>query len=144
MIDYISDEEDLKAILRAPFSGVISDATYPGAGQVHPRVYGAFARLIETYVVREKVLTLEQAVHKVTLQAAERFSLAGKGKIEVGADADLLLFAPEKIRERGTYLTPKACASGFDEVFVLGERVIENGVYRGGSSGEMLGLRMEY
>ncbi len=144
MIDYISDEEDLKAILRAPFSGVISDATYPGAGQVHPRVYGAFARLIEKYVVREKVLTLEQAVHKVTLQAAERFSLAGKGKIEVGADADLLLFAPEKIRERGTYLTPKACASGFDEVFVLGERVIENGEYRGGSSGEMLGLRMEY
>ena len=144
MIDYISDEEDLKAILRAPFSGVISDATYPGTGQVHPRVYGAFARLIETYVVREKVLTLEQAVHKVTQQAAERFSLAGKGKIEVGADADLLLFAPEKIRERGTYLTPKACASGFDEVFVLGERVIENGEYRGGSSGEMLGLRMEY
>ena len=62
----------------------------------------------------------------------------------MGADADLLLFAPEKIRERGTYLTPKACASGFDEVFVLGERVIENGEYRGGSSGEMLGLRMEY
>ena len=144
MIDYISDEEDLKAILCAPFSGVISDATYPGTGQVHPRVYGAFARLIEKYVVREKVLTLEQAVHKVTLQAAERFSFAGKGKIEVGADADLLLFAPEKIRERGTYLTPKACASGFDEVFVLGECVIENGEYRGGSSGEMLGLRMEY
>ena len=59
-------------------------------------------------------------------------------------EADLLLFAPEKIRERGTYLTPKACASGFDEVFVLGERVIENGEYRGGSNGEMLGLRMEY
>ena len=142
MIDFITDEEDVRGILRAPFSGVISDATYPGGGQVHPRVYGAFARLIETYVVREKVLTLEQAVHKVTLQAAERFSLAGKGKIEADADADLLLFSPENIRENGTYAQPGVCASGFDEVFVLGERVIENGGYRGGKSGEMLGMRM--
>ena len=142
MIDFITDEEDVRGILRAPFSGVISDATYPGGGQVHPRVYGAFARLIETYVVREKVLTLEQAVHKVTQQAAERFSLAGKGKIEAGADADLLLFDPENIREEGTYLAPGVCAAGFDEVFVLGERVIENGEYRGGKSGEMLGMRM--
>lgn len=47
MIDYISDEEDVKDILRAPFSGVISDATYPSGGRVHPRVYGTFARLIE-------------------------------------------------------------------------------------------------
>ena len=142
MIDFITDEEDVRGILRAPFSGVISDATYPGGGQVHPRVYGAFARLIEKYVMREKVLTLEQAVHKVTLQAAERFSLAGKGKIEAGADADLLLFDPENIREKGTYLAPRSCAAGFDEVFVLGERVIENGEYRGGKSGEMLGMRM--
>ena len=142
MIDFITDEEDVCDILRAPFSGVISDATYPGGGQVHPRVYGAFTRLIETYVVREKVLTLEQAVHKVTGQAAERFALTGKGKIEAGADADLLLFDPEKVREKGTYLAPRSCAAGFDEVFVLGERVIENGEYRGGKSGEMLGMRM--
>ena len=141
MIDFITDEEDVRDILRAPFSGVISDATYPDAGQVHPRVYGAFARLIEKYVVREKVLTLEQAVHKVTQQAAERFSLTGKGKIEVGADADLLLFDPEKVREKGTYLAPRSFAAGFDEVFVLGERVIENGEYRGGSCGEMISPR---
>lgn len=142
MIDFIADEEDVRDILRAPFSGVISDATYPDAGQVHPRVYGTFARLIEKYVVREKVLTLEQAVHKVTGQAAERFALTGKGKIEAGADADLLLFSPENIRENGTYAQPDVCASGFDEVFVLGQHVIENGGYRGGKSGEMLGMRM--
>ena len=144
MIDFIADEEDVRDILRAPFSGVISDATYPSGGRVHPRVYGTFARLIEKYVVRERVLTLEQAVHKVTGQAAERFALAGKGRIEPGADADMLLFDPEKIRENGTYAAPDACASGFDEVFVLGGRVIQNGEYRGGSSGEMLGLRAAY
>ena len=144
MIDFIADEEDVRDILRAPFSGVISDATYPSGGRVHPRVYGTFARLIEKYVVREKVLTLEQAVHKVTGQAAERFALTGKGKIEADADADLLLFSPENIRENGTYAQPDVCASGFDEVFVLGQHVIENGGYRGGKSGEMLGMRMGY
>ena len=144
MIDFIGDEQDLRDILCAPFSGVISDATYPGAGQVHPRVYGAFARLIEKYIVQEKLLTLEQAVHKVTLQASERFSLAGKGKIEAGADADLLLFDPENIREKGTYLAPEVCAAGFDEVFVRGGRVIENGAYRGRRNGEMLGLRADF
>ena len=143
MIDYISDEEDVRDILRAPFSGVISDATYPGGGRVHPRVYGTFARLIEKYVVREKLLTLEQAVHKVTGQAAERFGFEHKGRVAAGMDADLLLFSPESIREIGTYAQPKVCASGFDEVLVLGQRVIENGVYRGGRNGEMLGLRAD-
>ena len=94
MIDYISDEEDVRDILRAPFSGVISDATYPGGGRVHPRVYGTFARLIEKYVVREKLLTLERAVHKVTGQAAERFGFEHKGRVAAGMDADLLLFRP--------------------------------------------------
>ncbi len=144
MIDYISDEEDVKDILRAPFSGVISDATYPSGGRVHPRVYGTFARLIEKYVVQERVLTLEQAVHKVTGHAADRFGFEKKGVIAAGMDADLLLFSPENVREHGTYARPNLPATGFDEVFVLGERVIENGVYRSGSSGEMLGARMGY
>jgi len=144
MIDYISDEEDVRDILRTPFSGVISDATYPSGGRVHPRVYGTFARLIEKYVVQERVLTLEQAVHKVTGHAADRFGFEKKGVIAAGMDADLLLFSPENIHEQGTYARPNVPATGFDEVFVLGERVIENGVYRGGSSGEMLGARMGY
>lgn len=144
MIDYISDEEDVRDILRAPFSGVISDATYPSGGRVHPRVYGTFARLIEKYVVQERVLTLEQAVHKVTGHAADRFGFEKKGVIAAGMDADLLLFSPENVREHGTYARPNLPATGFDEVFVLGERVIENGVYCGGSSGEMLGARMGY
>ena len=144
MIDYISDEEDVKDILRTPFSGVISDATYPSGGRVHPRVYGTFARLIEKYVVQERVLTLEQAVHKVTGHAADRFGFEKKGVIAAGMDADLLLFSPENVREHGTYARPNLPATGFDEVFVLGERVIENGVYRGGSSGEMLVARMGY
>ena len=76
--------------------------------------------------------------------AADRFGFEKKGVIAAGMDADLLLFSPENVREHGTYARPNLPATGFDEVFVLGERVIENGVYRGGSSGEMLGARMGY
>ena len=87
---------------------------------------------------------VEQAVHKVTGHAADRFGFEKKGVIAAGMDADLLLFSPENVREHGTYARPNLPATGFDEVFVLGERVIENGVYRGGSSGEMLGAWMGY
>ena len=73
----------------------------------------------------------EQAVHKVTGHAADRFGFEKKGVIAAGMDADLLLFSPENVREHGTYARPNLPATGFDEVFVLGERVIENGVYRG-------------
>lgn len=67
-----------------------------------------------------------------------------KGRHRGGHGRGPLLFSPENIHEQGTYARPNLPATGFDEVFVLGERVIENGVYRGGSSGEMLGARMGY
>lgn len=127
MIDFITQEEDIREILAKPYSGVISDATYPTAGRLHPRVYGTFARLVEQYVVKEKCLTLEQAVHKVTGQPAERFGLKYKGKVAVDADADLLLFDPANIHERGTYQTPDVPAEGFDYVFVNGEAAIAEG-----------------
>lgn len=98
MIDFIAHEDDLADILRAPFSGVISDSTYP-AGLLHPRVYGTYPRLLETYVVRKQVLTLPEAIHKITRRAADRFGLTKKGRIEPAPDADLCLFALENIHE---------------------------------------------
>lgn len=127
MIDFISDPEDVAEILRAPFSGVISDATYPAAGLPHPRVYGTFVRLLEKYARDEGVLTLANAVHKVTGQAAERFGLSGKGRIAVGADADLCLFDLEKLHEPGTFADPKRLAQGMDAVWVNGKPAFVNG-----------------
>ena len=138
MIDFITHDDDIRDILTKPYSGVISDATYPTAGQCHPRVYGTFARLIEQYVVKEKCLTLEQAVHKVTMQPAERFGLPYKGRIAVDADADLLLFDPANIHERGTYQTPDIPAEGFDYVFVNGEAAVAEGKLTGVRNGGIL------
>ncbi|MBQ9460293.1 MAG: amidohydrolase family protein, partial [Oscillospiraceae bacterium] len=120
MIDFISDEEDVADILRAPFAGVISDATYPSAGAPHPRVYGAFARLFEKYVRTDGVLRIEDAVYKVTGRAARRFGLKNKGRVAVGADADLCLFDLQRLSEPGTYENPKRLARGMDAVWVNG------------------------
>lgn len=137
MIDFIADEADIEAILRAPFSGVISDATYP-AGLLHPRVYGTYARLLETYVQQRKTLSLETAVQKVTQQPADRFGLANKGRIAVGADADLCLFDPAKVHECGTWQQPEQFAQGMDWIFVNGQPVLADGTFTDARSGDIL------
>lgn len=137
MIDFIADEADIEEILRAHFSGVISDATYP-AGLAHPRVYGAFPRLLEVYVRERGVLTLPEAVRKLTGQPAERFRLAGKGRIEAGADGDLCLFDPARIHEIGTWQAPDRLAQGMDWVFVNGVPGIAKGEFTGSADGRFV------
>lgn len=137
MIDFFAHQADVEDILRAPFSGVISDATYP-EGLPHPRVYGAFPRLLETCVRHRGVLTLEEAVRKLTRQPADRFGLTGKGRIEPGADADLCLFALENIHEKSTWQNPRQPAEGMDYVFVNGVPAIREGSFTGQNAGRHL------
>lgn len=138
MIDFITAEEDIEEILRAPFSSVISDATYPSGGLLHPRVYGSVARLLETYVKRRGVLTLPEAVRKVTGLPAERYGLKGKGRLAVGADADLCLFRLDNLRENGTWQAPDQLAGGMDYVFVNGVPAIAEGEFTGAMPGCVL------
>lgn len=138
MIDFITSEEDIDAILRVPFSSVISDATYPAGGLLHRRVYGTFPRLLETYVRKRRVLTLPEAIRRITRLPAERLGLAKKGRIQVGADADLCLFQPEAIHETDTWLTPEQLAQGMDYVFVNGVPAIAEGQFTQSHSGQVL------
>jgi len=138
MIDFIASEADIEAILKAPFSAVISDSTYPDGGLCHRRVYGTYPRLLETYVRGRGVLTLPEAVRKITRLPADRFGLARKGRIEAGADADLCLFDPARIHERDTWDDPRRLAEGMDYVFVNGVPAIENGCFADAFSGRIL------
>ena len=138
MIDFITAEEDIAAILRSEGASVISDATYPTAGRPHPRLYGNFARLIEKYVFQDGVLTLPEAIHKMTGAPAAALGLAGKGVIAPGMDADLNIFDPREVHESGTYLEPAVFARGIDTVLVSGEVALANGSLTGCCGGRVL------
>ncbi|MEG2222183.1 MAG: amidohydrolase family protein [Oscillospiraceae bacterium] len=138
MIDTIAAEGDVEQILRAPFSAVISDSTYPTSGGLHPRVYGTFPRLLETYVREKAVLTMEEAIHKITGLPAARYGLSGRGRLAVGAVADVNVFALERIHETATYAAPAQLAQGMDWVFVAGQPAIADGQYIGGRAGQIL------
>lgn len=138
MIDFIAAEEDIAAILRAPFSSVISDAIYPAAGLLHPRVYGMTAHLLEEYTRRRNVLTLPEAVSRLTCRPACRLGLTKKGRIAPGADADLCLFDPAAVHERATYASPAQDAAGMDWVFVRGVPAVQRGKLTENRTGALL------
>ena len=138
MIDRLTDEDDIAAIYQRPYASVISDATYPVRGLWHPRVYGTFAHVIERFVNERKSLSLADAVHKMTRLPADRYGLRSKGRIEVGADADILVFDPKRVHARSTFIDPQALSEGFETVLVSGTPAVENGRVSGRCGGTVL------
>ena len=138
MVDFMASEEDIVTILQSPLSNVISDATYPTEGLLHPRVYGTFVHMLEHFVRERGVLTVEQAIHKMTQKPAEVLHLPGKGVLAAGMDADINVFAPEKLHQPGTYENPCCLAEGLDYVLVDGAVAVEKGKCTGVKAGRIL------
>lgn len=138
MIDRITDNEDICDALRSPLCSVISDATYPLSGLLHPRVYGTCAHFLESYVFQRGILPLEQAVMKLTSLPAKVLGLKSKGLLCVGADADLCLFHGESIHETAMYAAPEQYAQGMDFVFVGGVPAIAEGRFLHLANGRIL------
>lgn len=119
-------EEDVRVILSRPDVMVASDgtATSPEGAfadySVHPRYYGTFPRVLGQYVRDERLLSLADAVRKMTSLPAERFRLGDRGVIAKGSIADLVIFDPKRIRDEATYERPHVFASGIDAVVVAG------------------------
>ena len=137
MIDFITSEEDIAQILRSDSVNIISDSTYPTEGKPHPRLYGTFARVIETYVCRKKVLTLPEAVKKMTSMPARALRISGKGLLKVGYDADILFFDPAQVRENADYQTPECYCSGYN-VIVGGTPALIDGELQAAKKGMVL------
>lgn len=120
-------EDDLVRILRHPATMVASDGDVIvfGRAQPHPRSYGTFARVLSVYVRERGVITLEEAVRKMTAFPAQRVGLHDRGVIRPGLAADIAVFDPARVRDTATFEQPHQYAEGFSLVIVNGEVVVE-------------------
>ncbi|MFQ5934247.1 MAG: amidohydrolase family protein [Dehalococcoidia bacterium] len=131
-------EEDLRIALAHPLTMIETDAMGYVEGNPPPGQYGTFPRILERYVREEKLLTLEEAVRKMTSLAATTMGLSNKGVIRDGADADLVIFNADTIRDRSTFEDPKQYPEGIEYVLVNGEMVVDKGQYTGNIAGRVM------
>jgi len=125
MISFSQSEEVVQKIMREPYVNVCTDGLL--GGKPHPRAYGTYPRILGRYVRELNVLTLEQAVRKMSGLAAETFGLKRYGRIEDGAQANLVVFDPQSVIDRATFEDSKQFPIGIEHVIVEGEPVIRYG-----------------
>jgi N-acyl-D-amino-acid deacylase len=130
-------EEDVLAFYRKPWVMVASDG---GIGSRHPRGAGTFPRVLARFVREKGVLSLTEAIRKMTSMPARRLKLADRGRIRPGAKADIVLFDPETIADRSTFADPTALAQGIGLVLVNGEPVWDGEKPTGRRPGRVLGV----
>src|SRR6266702_2178437 len=105
---------------------------------IHPRSYGTFARVLAVYVREEGILTLEEAVRKMSSFPAARIGLADRGVLRPGMKADIAVFDPARVRDAATFEKPHQYAAGFAYVIVNGQVVYENGAMTAARPGRVL------
>ncbi|MBA2301903.1 MAG: D-aminoacylase [Acidobacteria bacterium] len=140
MVYHFMSEIDIERIMRHPYVGVASDSSVlaAGAGVPHPRGYGNNPRVLGEYVRVRKVLSLAEAVRKMTSLPAQHFRFPDRGLIRPGQAADLVLFDPATVGDTATFEKPHAYPNGIPYVIVNGVVVVRNGQHTGAKPGVVL------
>lgn len=136
MVDFYGTEEHVIRIMKRPEMNACTDGLL--GGKPHPRVYGAFPRILGKYVREEKALTLEEAVYKMTKKPAATFNMTGRGEVKEGYWADLCIFNPETVIDKGTFVDPVQYPEGIEYVIIGGELTVEKGKHTGKRNGVVL------
>ncbi len=137
-------EADIERILKHPATMIASDGEIPAglgdanAGPTHPRSYGTFARVLGVYVRERKVITLEEAVRKMSSFPAQRLGLPDRGSVQTGMKADIVVFDPARVRDKATYDKSHQYAEDIPLVIVNGQVVFENGSMTAARPGKVL------
>ena len=137
---FTGDMNDVKVIMTHPAHMFITDGLRIG-GMPNPRTYGTYPKILGQLVRDEKVLTMEQAIRKMTSFPAQRFGLAGRGILRDDMKADIVVFNPVTVDSLATFANPKQFPSGIEYVFVNGKMVVEKGKHTGALPGEPLAMR---
>lgn len=127
IINLSMSQQDVDVVAQLPYSILISDSIYADTKTPHPRMHGTFPKFLREYVREKRLMTLEEAVHKMTRMPAQRMRLKDKGVLAPGFIADILLFDETKFIDRATYEDPARLAEGMDQVWIGGRRAVEDG-----------------
>jgi N-acyl-D-aspartate/D-glutamate deacylase len=143
-IYYIIDEQDLRLAMKQPWVSIGSDGSALAidgplrTGVPHPRNFGTFPRVLGKYVRDEHVLTLEEAVRKMSGLTAEQLHLSDRGFIKPGLVADLVIFDPATVADRATFTEPFQYPVGIETVIVNGKIVLDQGKHTGARPGTVI------
>ncbi|ALC82861.1 MULTISPECIES: N-acyl-D-amino-acid deacylase family protein [Bacillus] len=129
-------EEDVELGLRHPLQSVGSDGIF--GGKPHPRLYGTFPKVLSEYVRKKKILTIEQAVRRMTSAPAQMMRLKNRGLIKESYFADLVIFDPNKIEDKATFDHPLQRPIGIHDVFINGVHTVSQGNYTGTAAGKVI------
>ena len=134
------DETDVERIMQHPVTAIGSDGGVSVFGQSvpHPREYGTFARVLGRYVRERGVLTLEEAVRKMSGATAQRLGLQDRGLLREGLFADIAVFDPARVSDRAMFSEPHQYAEGFEYVLVNGTLVVDGGEHTDARPGRVL------
>lgn len=140
-IFFLMSEDNVKRMLQLPYvsicsdAGSIADEAPYNIDPTHPRTYGSFARFLGKYVRDERVMTLEEAIRRMTSLPAANLKLKKRGSLTVGNYADVVVFNPGTIADKATFDDPHQYAEGMEHVFVNGIQVLNNGAHTGAHPG---------
>ncbi len=143
-IYFSMDENNLRLQVQQPWikfstdAGGFDPAWAKAQGPYHPRAYGTYPRVLRKYVREERLITLEDAVRKMTSAVADRLSLRDRGQIRAGFYADVILFDPESIGDRATFEEPHQLSVGVRDVWINGSRVLKEGEHTGSTPGRFV------
>ena len=135
VVVHLMDEGDVQTVLKHPSTMIGSDGLPTLKGKPHPRLYGTFPRVLGRYVRELKLLSLEEAIHRMTGLPARKFGLSDRGIVREGAFADLVIFDPPVIEDMATYEDPHRPPAGIAHVFVNGVEVARDGQHTGARPG---------
>ncbi|PWL54661.1 D-aminoacylase [Clostridium cadaveris] len=136
MVDFYGTEEHVQLFMKRPEMNACTDGLL--GGKPHPRVFGAFPRILGKYVREDKALSLEEAVYKMTKKPATTFNMTGRGEIKEGNYADICIFNPETVIDKGTFTKPIQYPEGIEYVIINGKVTVENGKHTENRSGVVL------
>jgi N-acyl-D-amino-acid deacylase len=128
----------LRQLIRHRLGGYATDAIDMGAGRPHPASYGTYPRILGKYVREENLLSLEEAVRKMTSFPANRLNMKGRGLIRKGYFADLVIFDEDRVIDKATYEEPRRFSEGIEYVIVNGQVLLERGNFHPIKAGKVL------